>query len=404
MIAAVVAASLHLVLVAGLLLCVVALVVAAAPVAATVRLVVSIAIAATVVTLARPALLASIWVVRRVVVSSLGSGILLMALAQSVVGALEGDLVRAVLAGLVGRAGTGPRVVCTVLLRTASAVVAPTTMVIVTTASVVLIVEGLALIVRAAIAVVPAIVVAVVAAAATSIPAIFPTIVVELAVSIAGLPVEVGPTSASVVVVVIAITVVSKLLIFGRAPVLVAIMLMAATHAATMAMASTTTTTLSVSTSDLLAVGRDYSWLVSAHLVVAHGSIVSPVEATSAASRWEGRSAASSAAATPATTTAAIATTTSLVAALVLGFSLLDIDSSPINLSNRVVLDQVLSNGLVGESDEAEAAGGPSVDIFEDDSIVHLPKLHEVLLELLRGQLEVEAAHEDLALWVRELH
>ena len=35
---------------------------------------------------------------------------------------------------------------------------------------------------------------------------------------------------------------------------------------------------------------------------------------------------------------------------------------------------------------------------------MHLTKLHEVLFELLRGQLEVEAAHKDLALRVRELH
>ena len=404
MIATIVAASLHLILVSGLL-GVVALVVATTAVvvlaAAAVRLVVAIAaIASTTVTvmaLARTALL-SIWV-RRVVVS-LSGGILLVALTEGVVGALEGDLVRAVLAGLVGGAGAGTRVVCTVLLSTA-AVITPTTVVVVASSSVVLVVEGLALIVGAAVPVVPSIVVpVVVAAAAASIPAIITPVVVKLAISIAGLPVEVRTTAASMVIVVVAISVVSKLLIFGGASVLVAIiMVMATAHTAAMAVTSTTTS-LTVPASNLLAVWWDHSWLVSTHLVVAHGSIVSPMEAASAASRWEGRPSASASSATPAAT----ATTTSLVAALVLGFSLLDIDSSPINLRNGIVLDQILSDGLVREGDEAEAARGTGVDIFEDDGIMHLTKLHEVLLELLGGQLEVEAAHKDLALRVRELN
>lgn len=404
MIATIVAASLHLILVSGLL-GVVALVVAATSVvvlaAAAVRLVVAIAaIAATtisVMALARTALL-SIWV-RRVVVSLRG-GILLVALTKGVVGALEGDLVRAVLTGLVGGAGAGTRVVCTVLLSTA-AVITPTTVVVVASSSVVLVVEGLALVVGATVPVVPSIVVpVVVAAAAASIPAIITPVVVKLAISIAGLPVEVRTTTASMVIVVVAISVVSKLLIFGGASVLVAvIMVMATAHTAAMAVTSTTTS-LTVPASNLLAVWWDHSWLISTHLVVTHGSIVSPMEAASAASRWEGRPSASAPSATPAATAA----TTSLVAALVLGFSLLDIDSSPINLRNGIVLDKILCDGLVREGDEAEAARGTGVDIFEDDGIMHLTKLHEVLLELLGGQLEVEAAHKDLALRIRELN
>lgn len=35
---------------------------------------------------------------------------------------------------------------------------------------------------------------------------------------------------------------------------------------------------------------------------------------------------------------------------------------------------------------------------------MHLTELHEVLLELLRCQLEIEAANKDLALWVGELY
>ena len=391
----------HLILVARLL-GVVALVVTAAVVvlAAAVRLIVAIAAISTatitVMSLARTALL-SIWI-RRVVVSLCG-GILLVALTEGVVGALEGDLVRAVLTRLVGGAGAGTRVVCTVLLP-ATAMVTPTTVVVVATSSVVLVVEGLALVVGATVPMVPSIVVPVVVAApATSIPAVITPIIVKLAISVAGLPVEVRTTASSMVIVVVAISIVSKLLIFRGASVLVAvIMVMATTHTTAMAMTSTTTS-LTVPASNLLAVWWYHSWLVSAHLVVAHGSIVSPMEAASAASRWEGRPSASASSATPATTA-----TTSLVAALVLGLSLLDIDSSPINLRNGIVLDQILSDRLVCECDEAEAARRTGVNIFENDGIMHLTKLHEVLLELLGGQLEVKATHKDLALWVRELH
>ena len=118
------------------------------------------------------------------------------------------------------------------------------------------------------------------------------------------------------------------------------------------------------------------------------------MEASSASSWWEGRPTASS------SSTA----TTTLVVALILGFSLFNIDSSPIDLSNRVVLYQILCDRLIGEGDEAEAARGTCVDILEDDGIVNFSKFHEVLFELLRGQLEVEATYKDLALRVSELY
>ena len=123
-------------------------------------------------------------------------------------------------------------------------------------------------------------------------------------------------------------------------------MVMAATHTSTMTMASTAAA-LSVSASYLLPVWWDHCWLISTHLVVTHRSIVT-MEATTTSSWWEGRP-------TTTSSSSAAATTTTLVVALVLGFSLLDIDSSPINLSNWVVLNQILSNRLVGECNEAEA-------------------------------------------------
>ena len=64
---------------------------------------------------------------------------------------------------------------------------------------------------------------------------------------------------------------------------------------------------------------------------------------------------------------------------LVFGLSLLDVDSSAIDLSHWIVLDQVLRDTLIIESHKAEASGLARVDIFQDDGIIYLTKLHEVL-------------------------
>lgn len=97
------------------------------------------------------------------------------------------------------------------------------------------------------------------------------------------------------------------------------------------------------------------------------------------------------------------AATTTAAAVFVLGLGFLNVDASTIDLSHRVVLDQILSDTLVCEGDEAETARRARVDIFEDNGVVDLAKLHEMLLELLAGQFEIKAADEDLALRVGEL-
>jgi len=64
---------------------------------------------------------------------------------------------------------------------------------------------------------------------------------------------------------------------------------------------------------------------------------------------------------------------------LVFGLSLLNVDSSAINLSHRIVLDQVLCDSLIIESDKAKASRLARVDIFQNDGIIDLTKLHKVL-------------------------
>ena len=173
----------------------------------------------------------------------------------------------------------------------------------------------------------------------------------------------------------------------------------------TMAMAPTATTCSISTTTDLLTVRWNHGRLVvvvsTAHLVVMvtsttshRSSIVASMvmEAATASTRREGRP----------TTASSIATST-LVIALILWLGLLDINSATIDLGNWIVLDKVLSDRLVSEGHKAEATGRTSVDVLENDGVVHLAELHEVLLELLAGQLEVEATNEDFALRVGEL-
>ena len=93
----------------------------------------------------------------------------------------------------------------------------------------------------------------------------------------------------------------------------------------------------------------------------------------------------------------------SAISILVLGLSLLDVDTSAVDLRDRAVLDEVLSDLLVGKCDKAEPSRRTRVNIFQNYRIMHLAELLEVLLQLLTCQFEVEATHEDLALGVGEL-
>lgn len=297
------------------------------------------------------------------------------------------------------------------------AVVTATVIAMVSTA----VVEGLALVVGASVVVIAStvVVVAVVVAAATtavaSVVVAIAIVVVELAAAISAcaLPVEVGTaatvvvTAAVVAIATIAAVVAELLLVLGGATVLIAAVVVTTAHASAMTVASAPTTAAAI-TPNLLAVGWDHGRLVvvsTTHLAMVMtttathrpSTIVAAmvVETATTTARREGR-----AAAAPSPVAAAIAT---LVIALILGLRLFDIDSTAVDLRHRVVLDQVLRHRLVREGHEAEAAGRTRVDVLEDDCVVHLSELHEVLLELLASQLEVEPAHEDLALGVGEL-
>ena len=112
-------------------------------------------------------------------------------------------------------------------------------------------------------ATITAIVTIVVAATAAAEAPPITTIVVVATVSATGLSVEVTATATTTVVIIsiIAITaVVAELLVLGRATILVAGLVMPTAHATAMASATTTWT---VTSTDLLTVRWDHSWLVT---------------------------------------------------------------------------------------------------------------------------------------------
>lgn len=81
---------------------------------------------------------------------------------------------------------------------------------------------------------------------------------------------------------------------------------------------------------------------------------------------------------------------------------LLYVNSAIVDLGNRMIFDQIVSNVFLFKTDEAKPSGRASVDILKDDGIHDLTKLVEVFFELLVSQLEVEATYKDLGLRVTE--
>ena len=112
----------------------------------------------------------------------------------------------------------------------------------------------------------------------------------------------------------------------------------------------------------------------------------------------------SAVAATSSTTTGTATTSSRWISALVFWFSLFDINSAPVDLCNRVIFNQILSNSFCSESNKAEATRRSSVDILQDYRILDIAELIEVVFELLTGKLEVETAHENLAFRVSEFY
>ena len=187
----------------------------------------------------------------------------------------------------------------------------------------------------------------IVAAAISSILAISAIVIVKLAV----------PAAASLTAIVtrpiIIVHAVALVITEGLTPV-VLVSLMMATHATSVTTSMSTSitwaTTVAASFAHLLAIWRDYGWLVASHLVVmVHVATIIVVEATTATLER-----------IPSAAAATVVTTTiiswSARSALVLGLCLLDIGTATIDLGHRVILDQILCNALIGKGHESEAS------------------------------------------------
>lgn len=289
--------------------------------------------------------------------------ILPAAFAESVVCALEANLVRAVMAAFMRRARACPVIVLLLVI-------------LMIAATVVLVEAFVAVVWSAAVtAMVAAVVVPVSTTTAAAMPAVIAPVVVEmLPVATIVLSMEVITAAASVIVSAAVVAVVAaELLVLRGAPVLVVMiaLVMVSAHTASVPVASTAARAISA-TADLLAVRWDHSRLVSApvfkskprsafadaerryimhlHLVVAHRSVVS-VEVSAAGREWR-------------SSTASVSATSALVVTLVFGLGLLDVNAPAVDLSNRVVLDQVLGHLLICEGHETKASRRSRVDIF----------------------------------------
>ena len=170
-------------------------------------------------------------------------------------------------------------------------------------------------------------------------------------------------------------------------------------HAATTSMMMATAMhIITIPALRLLPIRRDHSWLIAATSHVTHRHRLAIEIPTIAAGKvW------SAVAATSSTTTGTATTSSRWISALVFWFSLFDINSAPVDLCNRVIFNQILSNSFCSESNKAEATRRSSVDILQDYGVLDFTKLVEVLFKLLTGEFKVEATNKNLALRVSEL-
>jgi len=56
----------------------------------------------------------------------------------------------------------------------------------------------------------------------------------------------------------------------------------------------------------------------------------------------------------------------------------------------------VLGNVLCGERHESESTRLASEDVLQDYCVLNIAELHEVVLQLFAGQLEIETTNKDL--------
>ena len=134
-----------------------------------------------------------------------------------------------------------------------------------------------------------------------------------------------------------------------------------AIHASATSVASAVIIPVASMAHGLLAIGRNDCWLIlvlalaRAHAMAMLTLVGATVLATTEARR-----------------TSSLAT--------FLRLSLLDVHSTSVDLSHRLVLDKMLRNGLLYECDETKATRGAIVTVLENDGILDLSMLLEMLL------------------------
>lgn len=88
----------------------------------------------------------------------------------------------------------------------------------------------------------------------------------------------------------------------------------------------------------------------------------------------------------------------------VFNYSLLNVDSTIVDLSYRMVPYQIISNMFLFKAHEAEASALSCIDVFQNDRIYDFSELIEVLFQLFVGEFEVKASDENFRLWILELN
>lgn len=79
-----------------------------------------------------------------------------------------------------------------------------------------------------------------------------------------------------------------------------------------------------------------------------------------------------------------------------LHYGFFNINSSTIDLSDWIVLNQIACGSLFCEGDEAKTSGLSSIYIFQNDSVNYIAKMVEMLFKFLGGQFKVKATNENL--------
>lgn len=86
-----------------------------------------------------------------------------------------------------------------------------------------------------------------------------------------------------------------------------------------------------------------------------------------------------------------------------LHLSLFYVDSSSVNLSDRVVPNEIFSDVFFTETNKAKASRLPSINVFENDCVNNFSKLTKMFFQLFICQFKVESANKNFRLGIGEL-